>query len=68
MAEWFPIPIELTTPHKGHEECLCVAHAMNYIKTNLEDYKKLVRNSKFVCKECGRTAADEKNLCDPEPL
>jgi hypothetical protein len=68
MAEWFPIPIELQGPHEGHEEHLCVAHAVRYLQTNLEGYKKLVRNPKYICKECGRAAAKAENLCEPEAL
>ena len=68
MAEWFPIDLELKSPHPGHQEHLCVAKSVGYLKTNLEDYKKLVRNPKYVCRECGRTAVSDKNLCDPEPL
>lgn len=68
MAEWFPIDLELQSPHPGHEEHLCVAKSVGYLKTNLDDYKKLVKNPKYVCKECGRVAASDKNLCDPEPL
>ena len=33
-----------------------------------EDYKTLVKDGKFVCKGCGRVAADEKRLCAPVPL
>lgn len=68
MAEWFPIDVKLQNPHPGHEDHLCVAKALGYVKNNLEDYKGLVRDSKFVCKECGRTAASAKNLCAPEAL
>jgi hypothetical protein len=35
---------------------------------DLEKLKPLVRNPKFICKACGRVAADEKNICDPDPL
>ena len=68
MAEWFPLDVELQAPHPGHQDHLCVGHAVGYLHTNLEDYKKLVRNARFICKQCGRTAADAKNLCDPDPL
>jgi hypothetical protein len=27
-----------------------------------------VRNAQFICKGCGRVAAEEKHLCDPVPL
>ncbi|NIQ39873.1 MAG: hypothetical protein GTN81_14985 [Proteobacteria bacterium] len=68
MAEWFPLPIELQMPHGGHEGHLCVAHNVGYIRSNLEGYKKLVRDGKFVCKQCGRVAASEKSVCEPDPL
>jgi hypothetical protein len=68
MAEWFPLPMELQSPHPGHGAHLCVAHNVGYIKSNFAEYKKLVKDGKFVCKECGRVAADAKNLCDPEAL
>ena len=37
-------------------------------KIDVEEYKKLVRNPKFLCKKCGRLAANEGNLCEPMPL
>jgi hypothetical protein len=41
---------------------------VGYVTSNLGDYKKLVSNPKFVCKNCGRTAVSDKNLCAPEKL
>jgi len=41
---------------------------MNYIQTNLSDYKDLVRNGKYVCKQCGRVSNSADNLCDPDSL
>ncbi len=55
-------------PHAAHEEHLCLLENVGYLKSNLEDYKKLVRNPKFICKNCGRAAGNEKNLCSPEKL
>jgi hypothetical protein len=59
---------EIKMPHAAHEEHLCLLENVGYLKSNLEDYKKLVRNPKFICKNCGRAAANEKNLCLPEKL
>lgn len=59
---------EVKMPHPGHEEHLCLLQNTGYLKENFEDYKSLVRNPKFVCKGCGRTAASDKNLCAPEAL
>ncbi len=59
---------EIKMPHAAHEEHLCLLENVGYLKSNLEDYKKLVRNPKFICKNCGRAAGNEKNLCSPEKL
>ncbi len=56
---------EIKMPHPAHEEHLCL---LKNIGTNLEDVKKIVRNPKFICKNCGRAAANKKNLCAPEKL
>lgn len=68
MAEWFPLPKDLDYPHPGHGSHLCVAHAMNYIQTNLSEYKKLIKNGSFVCRACGRVANKAEYLCAPEGL
>ena len=59
---------EIKMPHAAHEEHLCLLENVGFVKSNLEDYKKLVRNPQFVCKNCGRTAGSEKSLCSPEKL
>jgi hypothetical protein len=55
-------------PHSGHENHLCYLQNVGYVQTDLEEYKELVRNPGFVCKNCGRAAADEASLCAPEKL
>ncbi|MHC4842797.1 MAG: hypothetical protein ACYTEE_03260 [Planctomycetota bacterium] len=55
-------------PHLGHTSHLCYLVNIDFPKYNLDDYKYLVRNPKFICKACARTAASGKNLCEPEPL
>ena len=37
-------------------------------QTDLDLIKRLVQDSRYVCIGCGRTAADEENLCAPEEL
>jgi hypothetical protein len=59
---------EVKMPHPGHEQHLCLLQNTGYLKENFEDYKNLVRNPKFVCKGCGRTAGNDKSLCAPEAL
>ncbi len=34
--------------------------------SGLRELKILVKDSKFVCKDCGRAAAREESLCEPE--
>jgi len=55
-------------PHKNHENHLCLLQNVGYLKTNLEKYKRLVKDPQFVCKSCGRVAARADNLCAPEKL
>jgi hypothetical protein len=59
---------EVNLPHPGHDKHLCFLENIGYVKSNLDDYKELVRDSKFVCRNCGRAAANEKNLCKPERI
>jgi hypothetical protein len=68
MAEWYPLPKDIPMPHEGHHAHLCVAQTMNYIQTNLEDYKNLVRDGQYVCKNCGRVAKEAQYLCAPDML
>jgi hypothetical protein len=60
--------VEVKMPHPQHEEHLCFKQNVGYLKSNFEDYKKLVRNGKFVCKNCGRVALKDESLCAPEKL
>jgi len=52
-------------PHPGHEKHLC---KMVEEKTPIEKIKPLVKDAKYICKGCMRTAAKSENLCSPEPL
>jgi hypothetical protein len=55
-------------PHPGHEKHLCYLHNLGYVKDHLDKYKELVKNGNYVCKGCGRVAADAESLCAPEKL
>jgi hypothetical protein len=59
---------EVKMPHAGHEKHLCLLQNTGYLQENLVEYKNLVKDAKFICKNCGRAAASDKNLCAPEPL
>jgi hypothetical protein len=61
----YPIPAR-TIPHLGHGRHLC--HLVEDIGIGIEEYKKLIKNPKFLCKKCGRVAAREENLCEPIKL
>jgi len=52
-------------PHLGHSKHLC---EMVKRGEDLETFKSLVKNPKFICKKCGRAAAKEENLCEPVNL
>ena len=60
--------VEIKMPHPEHEEHLCFLQNIGYLKTNLNKVKELVKDGKFICRSCGRVAANEKNLCAPEKL
>jgi len=57
------------TEQKGYEslalEKLC---SLMFSPTgmDLKMLKALVKDPKFICRECGRAAANEVNLCAPE--
>jgi hypothetical protein len=59
---------EIKMPHPYHEEHVCFLQNIGFLKSNMEDYKKLVRDGNYLCKSCGRIAKEEKNLCKPEKL
>ena len=50
------------------EKTLCALQEEGYIESNTEDYKKIINPAKFFCKNCGRSAVNSKNLCNPEEL
>jgi hypothetical protein len=52
-------------PHLGHSKHLCHLAESG---ADLDEYKGLVKNAKFVCKVCGRAAAKAENLCEPVAL
>jgi hypothetical protein len=55
-------------PHAMHDEHLCYLVNMGYVESSLEDYKKLVKDPKFVCRNCGRVADSEEYLCRPSKI
>lgn len=55
-------------PHDWHEIHLCYLANLGYQMQNTAGYKSLVLEPEFICKPCGRVAADKKNLCNPVKL
>jgi hypothetical protein len=55
-------------PHIKHDQHLCYLQNMGYVESYFNDYKELIKNARFVCKNCGRSAANEENLCKPEKM
>ena len=64
-------------PHTGHEEHLCFLENIGYLRSQellelgidaKEYYKGLVKGAQFICRKCGRAAAKDQNLCEPEKL
>jgi hypothetical protein len=55
-------------PHPGHGKHLCYLNNLGFQISNEKDYKKLVKNPEFMCRNCGRVAASQDNLCKPVKL
>jgi hypothetical protein len=55
-------------PHPNHENHLCYLENIGYLQEFPEAFKQLVRNGKYMCKVCGRVAADKGSLCVPDRL
>jgi len=50
-----------------HEDKLC-ALACCCCRVNVKELRPLVKDPKFLCKECGRAAAKASSLCHPAKL
>ena len=61
----YPIPTR-GQPHLGHGRHLC--HLVEDMGIDVDEYKKLIKNAKFLCRNCGRVAARAENLCEPTKL
>ena len=50
------------------EKTLCALQEEGFIESNTIEFKKLIQPAAHFCKNCGRSAVSEKNLCNPEKL
>jgi len=56
-----PPPDPLSKKHTGHANHICELVR----KRDMQKVANMVRDSKYICIICGRTAAKEENLCLP---
>lgn len=47
---------------------LCALQAEGFIESNMEEFIKLIKPAQYFCKNCGRSAVSDANLCNPEKL
>ena len=55
-------------PHSGHNKHLCYLVNLGAPQRDVKMYSKLVKEPKYLCKQCGRVANKAKNLCKPIKL
>ncbi|NNG01761.1 MAG: hypothetical protein HKM93_20415 [Desulfobacteraceae bacterium] len=48
------------------EKTLCALEKEGYIKSNTLEFIKLISPARYFCKNCGRSAVKEDNLCKPQ--
>jgi hypothetical protein len=52
----------------AHDEHLCYLQFDGYHYSNRAEYKALVQDAQFICRNCNRTAQRGENLCAPDGL
>ena len=50
------------------DKTLCALQEEGYIESHTQEFMKLIQPAQFFCKNCGRSAGSENNLCNPEKL
>jgi hypothetical protein len=50
------------------DKTLCALQEEGYIETNTDEFIKLIKPAQHFCKNCGRSAVNANNLCNPENL
>ncbi|HYQ60643.1 MAG TPA: hypothetical protein VEP29_06300, partial [Desulfatiglandales bacterium] len=54
---------EIKMPHPAHEEHLCLLQNVGYLSSNLEGYKKLVKEGRSFARLRSRCSKREEPLC-----
>ncbi len=50
---------------KYKKKALCKLCKEDCLKDGFEEYVELVKDALYICKKCGRSAKNDKNLCKP---
>ena len=53
---------------EAESKTLCALQEEGFIESNMEEFIKLIKPAQHFCKNCGRSALNETNLCNPENL
>jgi len=59
------LQFEAKMPHENHSNHLC--YLVN-IQLNFGSIKEIVKDARFICKNCARVAHNKENLCSPIKL
>ena len=51
-----------------YNEHLCLLVCDGFYETDRDAFRAMVQDAQYRCTICGRTAKNEKNLCDPVAL
>lgn len=50
------------------DKTLCALKKKGFIESHTDEFKKLIKPAAHFCKNCGRSAVSDKNLCKAEKL
>ena len=52
----------------GHDEHLCFLMYNGFHHKNRDQYRAMVKDARYWCLRCNRTAKNAENLCEPQDL
>ena len=50
------------------DKTLCALQEEGYIQSHTEEFLLLIRPAHYFCKNCGRSAVSDSDLCNPEEM